>query len=160
MAYQTEISFFSKTPVEDISATNKNVSSVLNTANNQVVFKVPISGFKFQNSLMEEHFNENYMETAKYPFSEFKGKINETIDYNKNGSYDVTVTGKIYIHGVEQDRTYSGKLTVNNDKIIVDAKIDIPLKDYNIEVPKLVVKNIAEVIPTTIHAEYKPYQKK
>lgn len=160
MSAKTEIGFFSATPMEDIKADNKNSTSILNTSTNDIVFKVPNSGFKFENSLMEEHFNENYMETTKYPFSEFKGKINETIDYKKDGSYDVSVTGKIKIHGVELDKTYKGKLTVKDNEIIVDCKFDVSLKEHNIEVPKLVVKNISENIATTIHAEYKPYEKK
>jgi polyisoprenoid-binding protein YceI len=160
MASKTEISFYSATPVEDIKAKNINATSILNTTNNEIVFKVPNTGFKFDNSLMEDHFNENYMETPKFPTSEFKGKINESIDYKQEGSHDVTVTGKMKIHGKEVDKTYKGKIIIKGTDISVDAKFEVALKEHDIKVPKLVVKNIAENIETTIHAEYKPYEKK
>ena len=160
LASKTEINFYSATPVEDIKAKNINATSILNTANNEIVFKVPNSGFKFDNSLMEEHFNENYMETPKFPTSEFKGKINEAIDYKQDGTYDVTATGKMKIHGKEIDKTYKGKIIIKGNDISVDAKFDVSLKEHDIKVPKLVIKNIAENIETTIHAEYKPYEKK
>lgn len=154
------IDFFSSTPMEDIKALNKNVQSIFNSATGDIVFKVPNSGFKFDKALMEEHFHENYMETAKYPNSEFKGKIQEKIDFTKDGVYDATVVGKLNIHGVEKERTIKGKITVKGAEISVDSKFEVALKDHKIEVPKLVAQNIAENMAVTVNANYAPYQKK
>jgi len=147
--YQTasgKISFFSKTPVEDIDAKSNSTVVLLNTNNNEVVFKVQNTSFKFPNKLMEEHFNEKYMESEKYPYSIFSGKINETIDYTKDGSYDITVTGKLNIHGVEQLRTFNGKVVVNDQSIQLNSDFKVKVADHNIDIPKLVVAKIAEVI--------------
>lgn len=156
----TTVSFYSKSPLEDIEAINKGAIVVLNSKTGDLQCAVTIVNFKFKNALMEEHFNENYMETPKFPTSEFKGKINEAIDYKQDGTYDVTVTGKMKIHGKEIDKTYKGKIIIKGNDISVDAKFDVSLKEHDIKVPKLVIKNIAENIETTIHAEYKPYEKK
>jgi polyisoprenoid-binding protein YceI len=147
--YQTasgKISFFSKTPVEDIDAKSNTTVVLLNTNNNEVVFKVQNTAFKFPNKLMEEHFNEKYMESEKYPNSIFSGKINETIDFTKDGSYDVTVTGKLNIHGVEQLRTFNGKVVVQAQSIQLVSDFKVKVADHKIDIPKLVVAKIAEVI--------------
>ena len=125
-----------------------------------IVFSVKIDKFVFKNSLMQEHFNENYMETTKYPNGEFKGKINEKLDWTKDGVYKVTVTGKLTMHGVEKDRTIPGTITIAGQNISIDSKFDVPLKDHNIEVPKLVIKNIAEIISVKVNGNYQPYKKK
>src|ERR1041385_7184408 len=99
----TNITFFSSSPLEDITATNKGGVIVYKANTNEIQIKVAIMNFKFKNALMEEHFNENYMETEKFPNSTFKGKINEPVDLTKDGETKVTVTGKMEIHGVTKD---------------------------------------------------------
>ncbi len=141
-----KISFFSKTPMEDIDAKSNTTVVLLNTKTNEVVFQVQNTSFNFPNKLMEEHFNEKYMESEKYINSIFSGKINETIDYTKNGSYDITVTGKLNIHGVEQLRTISGKVVVQEQSIQLVSDFKVKVADHEIEIPKLVIAKIAEVI--------------
>ncbi len=155
-----QIKFFSTTPVENIDATNDAVTSILNTSTDSVGVKVPINAFIFPKSLMQEHFNENYMESAKYPTAKFSGKINEKVDYTKNGEYKVTCTGTLTIHGVAQPTTISGTLKINEGKVHLDSKFAVKLKDFKIEVPKLVFQNIAESIDVTMTATYSPYVKK
>lgn len=150
------ISFYSSTPVEDISAKNTQVSSALNTATGDVVVKLNIKDFVFPVALMQEHFNENYLESSKYPTSTFKGKIIETIDYTKNGSYPVTATGKLNIHGVEKDKTINGTLKIENGKITLDAAFDILLEEYKIERPSIVMMKIAEKIAVKALFVYLP----
>lgn len=149
-------SFYSKAPLEDIEATNKSVTAIISTTTNQVAIKVPIRSFKFPNGLMEEHFNENYMDSEKYPSASFSGKINETIDYTKNGTYKVTVTGKLNVHGVEQDRTLTGTLQVVDNKLVVDAEFVIALADHKIDVPTAVFTKIAEKIQVKVHLDCLP----
>ena len=153
-------SFFSTTPMRDIDATNDKCGSVLNTTTNEVVFVVSIKNFVFKDALMQEHFNENYMESDKYPDATFKGKINETVDYTKDGTTDVTTTGKLKMHGVEKDVTEKGTVTVKDGKITVHSVFDVALADYNITIPSVVGKDIAKIIKVTIDAQLSLYVKK
>lgn len=150
------INFFSKTPVENIEARSTQTLSVLNVKTKELAFSVGNATFKFQNKLMEEHFNEKYMETEKYPQSTFKGKINEDIDLTKDGEYKVTVTGKLNIHGVEQERTIPGTITVKDGTITLTSLFKVKEVDHKIEIPKLVVANIAEEIDVKIEAKLMP----
>lgn len=155
-AISSEIRFFSEAPLENIEAVNKDAKSLINIATNEVAVIIGIRQFKFEKPLMEEHFNENYMESDKYKTADFKGKINQAIDFTKNGEYDVTVTGKLTIHGVTQDRTIPGKIIVNENKIYVNSKFPVALKDHNIKIPKAVIKNIAELVDVTVNITYEP----
>jgi len=109
---------------------------------------------------MEEHFNENYMETEKFPKAIFKGKINEPVDLTKDGETKVTVTGEMTIHGVTKTETYTGTLTKSGNDIIIKTKFKIKLVDYNIKVPSLYVKNIAEIVDVDVTSTLEPFQKK
>lgn len=149
-----EISFFSEAPVENISAVNKNVKALLNPKNGEVAFVVTNIEFKFKKPLMEEHFNENYMESHKYKVSVFKGKIIDEIDFTKDGTYKVTAKGTLDIHGVTVEREIKGTLTINNDKINLTTEFDVALKDHKIKIPKIVVKNIAEVVKVTLNINF------
>lgn len=160
VAVSSEISFFSAAPLENISARNKDGKSILNTATKEVAFVVAISGFHFEKPLMEEHFNEKYMESDKFKTALFKAKINEDIDFLKEGTYQASVSGKLTIHGVEQERTIQGTITIKGNRIIIDAKFPVKVVDHKIEIPKLVFKNIAEVVETTVHIEYEPKREK
>lgn len=155
------IKFFSSAPMEDISAENKNVSSVLNAEDGKIMFKVPMNRFDFPNDLMEEHYNEKYVETEKYPFAEFSGAIQgfSDIDLSKNGEQDVVVKGDLTLHGVTKSISERGALTVSNGKIGAQCKMKIRLADYNIDIPTVVVKKIAEVVDVSIDLQYAPYQK-
>jgi hypothetical protein len=155
-----ETSFFSETPVENISAVNKNVGAIINTSNNEVAVSMKMSGFNFPNKLMQEHFNENYMESEKYPMGTFKGKIVEPIDFTKNGIYDVTAKGQLTIHGVTLPRDLKGKLTVDNQKISLISNFDVKLADHKIDIPKIVFAKIAEVIAVKTKYDFIPYVKK
>src|SRR6476661_3108538 len=96
------ISFFSSTSMEDIKADNSQVMSVLNTENGDMQFSVLVKSFHFQKALMEEHFNENYMESEKFPKASFKGTVADIskVNFSKDGVYNVNVSGDLTIHGV------------------------------------------------------------
>ena len=154
-----EVSFFSKAPLENIEAHNKSLTSLINTSTREVVFVVPIRNFKFAKTLMQEHFNEKYLESDKYHDATFKGKINESIDFTKDGEYKVTASGTMTIHGVEKQVTDSGTLKIKSGTLLLNSAFMIALKDYNIKIPTLVIKNIADVIPVKLNASYLPYKK-
>ncbi len=154
------ITFFSSSPLEDITATNKGAVVVMNSATGDMQVKVNVIAFKFKNALMEEHFNENYMETERFPFATFKGKVNEKPDLSKDGEYKVTVSGKMEIHGVTKDETLEGTITKNGKDISVKTKFKVKLADYNIKVPSLYVKNIAEIVDVDMASTLEPFQKK
>ena len=156
---KSEFSFFSKTPLEDIDAKNIRASSIINSSNRELVVRIPVSQFQFKNKLMQQHFNENYMESEKFPNATFKGKINEEIDLNKAGSYSVSASGMLNIHGIDQNRNLVGKLTVSENSLLLETKFEVLLVDHKIDIPKLVFKKIAEKINVSASINYVPYQK-
>ncbi len=160
MAKTCDVCFFSSGPIEDIKADNKAAKPILNTSTGDIQIKIPMSGFVFEKPLMQEHFNENYVETEKFPNAVFKGKINEKVDWTKDGESKVTITGKLNMHGVEKDRTIDGKVTVKGTVIILSTKFFIHIADYNIKVPSLYVKNIAEDVEIKLDASLEAFKKK
>lgn len=154
-----EISFFSSSPLENIEAINKNTKPIINTATGDVQMKIAITGFVFEKPLMQEHFNENYLESDKFPSAIFKGKINEKIDYTKDGEHKVTITGTFEIHGVKKERTIDGVVKIKGQEITISSKFNIHIADYNIKVPSLYVKNIAEDVEVKISSVLEPYKK-
>jgi len=150
------ISFFSEAPLENIEAHNQQVNSIVDFSKNEVVITLLMKSFRFEKSLMEEHFNENYLESAKYPkalfFGTFKSEL--LIDPNKNGVYPVSIDGKLTLHGVTQPIMASGSFEVKNGIITAKTKFQISIKEYNIEVPKLVMKNIAEIVDVVVELPY------
>ena len=115
---ESEVSFYSDSPLEKIEAVNTKNKSFFKKSTKTVAIVITIVNFKFEEPLMEEHFNENYMESEKFPTATFKGEINEDIDFSKDGTYDASATGKLTLHGVEQERTIKGKITIKGDEII------------------------------------------
>jgi polyisoprenoid-binding protein YceI len=141
-----ELGFFSETPVENIAATNKQSQAAINPATYDVAVRVSIRQFDFPNKLMQEHFNENYLESEKYPTATFKGKIQEKINWTTEGSYDVTAKGTLTIHGQSKERILKGNLTIKNGKPTLTTTFEVPLEDHQIEVPSIVFVKIARVI--------------
>ena len=156
----SSVSFFSKSPLEDIEAINKNPVIVFNSATGDMQSAIVMTKFKFKAALMEEHFNENYVESEKYPSAVFKGKVNEKIDLSKDGENKVTVTGKMDMHGVTKDVTLEGTITKKGNDLMVNCTFKIKVADYNIKVPSLYVKNIAEVVDVTVISTMEPFVKK
>ncbi len=170
MAKDCEISFFSATPVENIQALNKAAKPILNAGTGDIQVRISIQGFVFPKPLMQEHFNENYLESDKkptevngvkvdYAYAFYRGKINEKVDYTIDGVTKVTVTGKITIHGVEKDKNLEGTVTVKGGQVLLDTKFNLHVADYNIKIPSLVVKNIAEDVEVKMNATLEPYKK-
>ena len=150
-----QISFFSETPVENIEASSSTMISAINPSNRNIACVVLMTSFKFKNGLMQEHFNEKYVESDTYPKATYSGIINETIDYTKPGTYPVTSAGTLTIHGVAQPRTINGTLTVETTKKAnLTSTFDVKLVDHKIEVPQIVFNKIAEVIQVKLNINY------
>lgn len=155
------VTFFSKTPVENIDARNNEVTSILDTKKEEFVFIALIKGFKFKKALMEEHFNENYMESNLFPKAIFKGSIGNlnNINFSKDGTYPVIVKGNLTLHGVTKNIEVPGSINIAQGIIKVNSNFNINLKDYKIKVPAIVVNNIAESINITVDCKYVPFKK-
>ena len=149
-----KVTFFSATSLENIEAFNNETGSVLDAKTGDIIFQVPIRSFKFEKALMQEHFNENYMESSKYPKAEYKGKITNlsAVNFAKDGRYDVQTAGKMTIHGVTKDVSIPGTITVKGNTITSASKFKVKTADYNIAIPKLVEGKIAKEIEVTVNS--------
>lgn len=151
--------FSASTPLENIEAENKKSQVILNTANNEIAIRMNMRDFVFPNKLMQEHFNENYIESEKYPTATFAGKVDKAPDYTKDGQYDVSATGKFTVHGVTKERTIKGKMKIEGGKIIISSDFEVPLSDHKIDVPKVVFVKIAQIISVKTQYILAPYKK-
>ena len=160
-ATSSTISFHAGTPVEDIDAVNSKSLSFINKTTGEVSISIPMKDFHFKRPLMEEHFDENYLESAKYPKAEFKGKINDIgkIDFKSSAAIEITVAGTLTIHGVAQERTLNVTLQPSDSKIHGETKFVVTLSDHKIDRPKIMWQKIAEKVNVTATFTYEPYQK-
>lgn len=152
------IRFYSHTPVEDIEAVNNYVGSILNKATGEIVFTLKMTDFNFEKRLMQRHFNDSYVESDKYPTSTFKGFItnNDKVDYSTADSYSVVVEGDLTIHGVTNSISTPGTIEVTEEGIKGAAKFIVKPADYDIKIPKIVRRKIAEEMEITVKIHYKP----
>jgi len=156
------IGFYSHTPMEDIKADNNQVAGVLDISTGDMVFQVLIKSFHFDRALMEEHFNENYMESDKFPKSIFKGKISNlaAVNFSKNGTYEVTVEGDLTIHDVTNKISTKGTLEVVTGGINTNAKFNIVPEDYKIIIPGVVREKINNNLEVTVTMKFAPVENK
>lgn len=149
-----ETGFFSSAPIEDIAAQANDGLSLWNTRTGEITFRVNIRSFQFEKAKMQEHFNENFMESQKYPYATFKGEVKEQPQPIEPGSYEVSLVGVLEIHGVKQDREVKAKLQVKETGMELQADFNVPVADHDIEIPKILWKNIAENISVHVRANY------
>jgi polyisoprenoid-binding protein YceI len=131
---------------------------VLDSKTGVIQFSVLMRGFEFRKALMQEHFNENYVESDKYPRSEFRGQIvnNSAVDYSKDGVYEVKVKGKLTIHGVTREIENDGKITIKGGKPHAASTLVISLSDYKINIPGIHRDNINNTVTITIDCPMEP----
>jgi polyisoprenoid-binding protein YceI len=154
-----KISFFSETKMENIDATNSVTKPVFNAESGVFAVQAQQTAFEFKSAFMQEHYNENYVESEKFPYATFKGKVKESVDYKKDGTHNVTMEGTLDMHGVTVPRTIPGTITIKNGTIIMDSKFDVKVADHKIKVPSLYIEKIAEIIQVTFHTEMTPIKK-
>jgi len=156
-----KVTFKSETPIEKIDATNNSGTIVLDPATNRVECKVLIKNFLFEKALMQEHFNENYMESTKFPNATFKGNITNPTEVNfaKDGAYTAKLSGTMNMHGVEKPANIIGKVTVKGGIISIHADFAVSAADYNIPIPSVVSDKIAKSIDVKVDGTLKPMSK-
>jgi hypothetical protein len=150
------IDIFSETSLFTIEAKNQKVASILDASNGEIVASTLVRSFKFKEALVEEHFNENYMESNLYPKAQFKGKISNFKDINlaKDGSFDITIEGELSLHGVNLPIITKGKLTVSGDKISGSTEFMVSLEKYKIRVEESYKDRIKDEIKLTVNFNY------
>ena len=153
-----KVKFFSDASMEKIEAVNKSATAVLDAATGKMEWKVLIKGFLFEKALMQEHFNENYLESSKYPNATFKGEIANLSEVNlsKDGTYNAKVKGKMNIHGVEKDVETTGTVKVGGGTITIHSEFTVKCSDYGIKIEAQKVSNIANEIKVTVDAALAP----
>lgn len=152
------ISFFSSTSVEDIEASTNSVVAILDSKTGEMQFSVLMKGFEFRKALMQEHFNEQYVESDKYPRSEFKGSIlnNSEINYTVDGTYNARVKGQLTIHGQTREIETIGTIVVSGGKPAIKSVFNIKIADYKITVPRIHRDNISSTIRITVDCKLEP----
>jgi hypothetical protein len=152
------ISFHSRSPMETIEAQHKSVTCVLDTKTGNMQFAILMKGFEFEKALMQEHFNENYVESHKFPKAEFKGQIINSgeINFAKDGNYTARVKGQLTMHGVTKDVEANGTVLVKAGKLQTGAEFIVLLSDYKIEIPKIVKENISNTVKITVDCALEP----
>ena len=153
-----KIEFHAGTSVEDVDAVNNEVTSLVNTKTGEIAFNVLIKSFHFKRALMEEHFNENYLESSKIPKATFKGFITNLSSVNlaKDGTYKATVDGELTLHGVTQKVSIPATVTVGGAKIRGQGSFKIKPEDYKIVIPSLVQDKVAKVVDVIVDCLYEP----
>mgnify|MGYP001166952143 CR=1 FL=1 len=156
-----KVSFYSDAPMEKIEAHNTGATCVVDTENGKMEFAVLIKAFQFEKALMQEHFNENYMESGKYPKATFKGEIvnKDEVNFNKPGTYKAKVKGDMTIHGVTQPMEASGTITVGSGAVVISSEFEVQVADYKIAIPAVVKDNIAKVVKVTVSMNCAPLAK-
>ncbi len=149
------IQFVSEAPMEKIEATNNSALIVLDGATGRMDLSVLIKGFQFEKALMQDHFNENYMESRLYPKGLFSGTIlnMKEINFGKDGNYTARVQGELTLHGVTKAMTTSGQISVKAGKIYATSTFDLTIADFKVEIPKVVKDNVSKTVHVTVSAE-------
>jgi polyisoprenoid-binding protein YceI len=153
--------FHSEAPLETIEAHNNQVNSALDLTTGAFVFKVLMKSFIFEKALMQEHFNENYVESDKFPNATFQGKVTniDDIDFQKEGSYDAEISGELTIHGITNKVDANGTFDVHPDMIAGTSKFTLLIADYNISIPGAVAGKISEEIEINVDLKLKELKK-
>ncbi|MFL5742626.1 MAG: YceI family protein [Flavisolibacter sp.] len=153
-----KINFFSKASLEDIEAKNNTVTAVLDSKSGAIQFAAMMKSFEFEKELMQQHFNENYVESDKFPKGEFRGVItnNNEINYSKDGSYTARVKGKMTIHGITKDIETTGTIKVDGGKVNANSVFNILLSDYKIKIPAVVKDKVSNSIKISVDCKLEP----
>jgi hypothetical protein len=148
------VGFFSSAPLEDIKATNEKVRAVMNISTGEILIRMRIEDFQFRKSLMQRHFNDEYMESHLYPEAQLAGRI---LDWNEEklsqNPVEVFVEGNMTMHGVTRAFRSNGTIRKSGDKLICEAVFPIRVADYDVKIPTFLIRNIAEIVEVNVKLE-------
>lgn len=148
------ITFRSDAPLELIKASSNGLKGIFNAEKKQFAFTLNVNTFKgFNSPLQQEHFNENYLESNKYPRASFDGKIIEDVDLKKNGVYNIRAKGNLTVHGITQERIIKCELSIKNNVVSLKSNFTVLLGDHNITIPKVVHEKLASEIKVEVKAD-------
>lgn len=148
MSKTTFIGFYSKTPFEDIVAENQQVYAIVDTSKKQMAFSLLLKGFEFRKELMQTHFNENYVESDKYPKANFVGTFQGDLASRDTGN--IEVRGNLTLHGVTKNLTIRATMKIINGRLSGETTFELLPQDFNISIPSLVKDKIAPQITVRV----------
>ena len=154
-ADKSSVTFFSDGVIEDIKANNSSVTSIFDVSKKEIAFLVKVKDFQFDKALMQVHFNEKYLESEKFPKSTFVGQVTG-FNTGKTGVQQVTAVGKLFIHGVTKDVKIPGTLEKQGSNLTLRSRFMVKLADYNIHIPQIIWKNVAEEVEINLDLTYIP----
>ncbi len=146
--------FFSETPLEDIKAENRQVQAVIDPGKKTLAFAILLKGFLFDKELMQQHFNENFVESDKFPKSTFTGSYTGNVDLSRNGTYNVQVSGALTLHGVTKTISVPATLVIQDKKLFGNATFQLKPADFNIKIPALVSDKIAHQVEVVVKTDF------
>lgn len=158
MSRNAAVNFNADGPLEKIEAKNGQGASVMDTKTGNLEFMVSMKAFEFEKALMQEHFNENYVESDKYPKAVFKGAIQDIskVNFKADGVYPVQLKGNMTLHGVTNEMLADGTIEVKGGKVTGKSKFTLKCSDYKIEIPSLVKDKVSNVVTIVVSAPYQP----
>lgn len=154
-----KISFTSKTSIETIHAENNQVLVIIDPSDKQIAFNLLVKSFLFEKQLMQDHFNEEVVESDKYPKASFVGKFTDNTDLSKPGKYHVHISGQLTIHGITKPLSTEADLEISDGALKATCNFKVAYADYNIKMPSVLKNNIAKTITTTVIVDCKPMNK-
>lgn len=155
-----KITFFSEATMENIEADNNQVLSIVDSKDGAMAISILMKSFLFEKALMQEHFNENYVESDKYPKATFKGKIEDfETAYTASTKTEVTVKGVLTIHGKSKEVSIPASFLKSENSIAMSGKFFVTLSDFDVKIPAVVAKNIAEKIKVSFEFNHSLYKK-
>jgi len=155
----SHVSFYSKTPIEAIEAHNHASTSLIEMASRSIRFQVPVIGFQFQIKLMQEHFNDGYLDPKQFPYAQFNGKLSDSLDLSIDTTYNVTATGTMKLHGVDRMGVYPGVFTCKDSIATLQTEFKIVLADHGIKIPGAVFDSVAKEVTVKVYFRYVPFRK-
>lgn len=154
LSNNSSVKFFSEAKMENISAINQKANAVIDFEKQEIAVKIPMRDFVFPVKLMQEHFNENYVESGQFPYATFKGFFSKKIDLSQSTNTSLSVSGTMTIHGISKMEIIQGRITIDapHKSVILESNFNVKLEDYNIKVPTIVIYKIAEKI--SVNAQF------
>ncbi len=156
-----KVTFFSDAPMEKIDGINKKATSVIDTETGKIEVMILMKAFEFEKALMQEHFNENYVESDKYPKAVFKGEIDnkQDVKWSVDGNYPVKLSGTMTMHGETKDLVTEALIKISGGKVNGNSEFNISLSDYKIGIPKVVKDKVSEIVNIKVDIDYELLKK-